>query len=106
MTTSVQVVSQTDSTRGWPHGSPVVLHPNRRGTPRGCSRAFEKILGLARGASSRTWGPAAATRSLRLSSSEPAAKAAPAQVDRLAAGSVSRRPRIADIAPSTMEHLY
>ena len=41
-TTSVQVVSQADSTRGQPHGSPVVLYPYRRGTPGGCSRNFEK----------------------------------------------------------------
>ena len=34
-TTSVQGISQADSTRGRPHGPPVVLHPYRRVTPGG-----------------------------------------------------------------------
>src|SRR5271166_2492366 len=48
-TTSVQGVSQADSTRGRPHGPPVVLYPYRRVTPGGCSRDFEEMVGLVRG---------------------------------------------------------
>ena len=48
-TTSVQGMSQADSTRDRPHGPPVVLHPYRRVTPGGCSRDFEEMIGLARG---------------------------------------------------------
>src|SRR5208282_477903 len=47
--TSVQGVSQADSTRGRPHGPPVVLYPYRRVTPGGCSRDFEEMIGLVRG---------------------------------------------------------
>ena len=48
-TTSVQGVSQADSTRGRAHGPPVVLYPYRRVTPGGCSRDFEEMIGLVRG---------------------------------------------------------
>ena len=39
------ISDRLDSTRGQPHGSPVVLYPYRRVTPGGCSRDFDEIIG-------------------------------------------------------------